>query len=180
MSRTDRPSAATVRVVLEGEAGEQVPDRGGAYDYAGPVSWAYQPSPNGSPDPGEVVWAWASFADDPALGKDRPLALVGRTTDGRLVGLMLSSQDRTGDDHWLPIGIGPWDRLGRPSWVRCDRRFAVSPGAVRREAAVIPRHTFDAIVRCAGGVLPHGGARVSLLSRLMARLRQRVRRNSRS
>ena len=35
----------------------------------------YAPENDGQPDPGEVVWAWVPYEDDPTLGKDRP---VGR------------------------------------------------------------------------------------------------------
>src|SRR3954447_8589161 len=52
---------------------------------------AYSPDLDGLADPGEVVWAWVPFEDDPAVGKDRPLLVVGRT--GRfLLALMLSSK----------------------------------------------------------------------------------------
>src|SRR5687768_13890020 len=52
----------------------------------------YSPNLDGRPDPGEVVWAWVAYDDDPAQGKDRPVLLIGR--DGpTLLGLQLSSQD---------------------------------------------------------------------------------------
>ena len=40
---------------------------------------SYAPEPDGQPDPGEVVWGWVPFEDDPSQGKDRPVLLVGRT-----------------------------------------------------------------------------------------------------
>lgn len=126
--------------------GEPEPERGGAHTYAGPVTWEYAPEMDGDPDPGEVVWAWVSFEEDHSVGKDRPLAIVGRADDHRLIGLMLSSRDRSGDRDWLAIGSGPWDAERRPSWLRRDRILAVAPDAVRREGAIIPRATYDSVI----------------------------------
>ena len=117
-------------------AGEPEPERGGAHTYRGTVAWEYSPEMDGDPDPGEIVWAWVSFEEDSRVGKDRPIAILGRAEDHRLVGLMLSSRDHSGDRDWLSIGSGPWDREGRRSWLRRDRLLAVSADAVRREGAV--------------------------------------------
>jgi hypothetical protein len=127
--------------------GEPAPDRGGAHTYTGAVRWEYSPELDHEPDPGEVVWTWVAFEEDDSIGKDRPVAVVGRAEDRRLVALMLSSQDHRGDRDWLSIGSGPWDREGRESWVRRDRFLAVEADAVRREGAILPRATYDAIVR---------------------------------
>ena len=43
----------------------------GTENYA-PVVPHYAPEMDGEPDPGEVVWAWVPYEDDPAQGKDRP------------------------------------------------------------------------------------------------------------
>lgn len=126
-------------------AGEPAPARGGAHTYRGPISWEYSPDLDRDADPGEIVWAWVAFEEDDSIGKDRPIAVIGRTDDRRLVALMLSSQDHHGDRGWLPIGTGPWDRQGRDSFLRTDRILAVRADAVRREGAVIPRATFDSI-----------------------------------
>lgn len=156
-----------------GPGPEPVPARGGAYDYRGPVRWEYRPRLDQDPDPGEVVWAWVAFEDDASIGKDRPVAVVGETTDGRLAVLMLSSRDRGGDRGWLPIGSGPWDGRGRPSWVRLDRMLAVPAAAVRREGAVLPRPTYDAIATALGAGPPATTAtRPGLMTR-MARLFRR-------
>jgi hypothetical protein len=128
---------------------EPVPARGGAYTYSGAVHWEYSPEIDREPDPGEIVWSWVAFEEDASVGKDRPIAVVGRADDRRLVALMLSSQDHDGDRRWISIGSGPWDRQGRESWVRRDRLLAVPAGAVRREGAILPRATYDAIL---GGV----------------------------
>lgn len=132
-------------------AGEPAPDRGGAHTYAGRIAWEYSPELDRDADPGEIVWTWVAFEEDASIGKDRPVAVVGRADDGRLVALMLSSQDHRGDRGWMSIGTGPWDRQGRESWVRTDRVLAVPSQAVRREGAVMPRAVYESIVTAMGG-----------------------------
>jgi len=127
-------------------AGDPEPARGGAHTYHGPVTWEYSPDLDGDPDPGEIVWTWVSFEEDPRVGKDRPIAILGRAEDHRLVGMMLSSRDHAGDQDWLAIGSGPWDSEGRRSWLRRDRLLAVPTQAIRREGAVLPRATYDAVM----------------------------------
>ncbi|MCO7240857.1 type II toxin-antitoxin system PemK/MazF family toxin [Aeromicrobium sp. CnD17-E] len=116
----------------------------------------YAPKPDGRPDPGEIVWTWVPYEDDPAQGKDRPVLVVGR--DGtRLVGLMLTSKDHDRDAaqeardgrFWLDIGSGPWDAQGRPSEVRVNRLIDVDPDAVRREGAVLDEPRFAAVLAAA-------------------------------
>jgi hypothetical protein len=103
----------------------------------------YAPHPDGDADPGEIVWTWVQYEDDPRQGKDRPVLVVGR--DGRtLLGLMLSSQsDREGQRNWFALGPGSWDRENRPSWVRLDRVLEVDEDGIRREGAVLDRSRFD-------------------------------------
>lgn len=132
-------------------SGEPAPQRGGAYTYAGPISWEYSPELDRDADPGEIVWTWVAFEENAHVGKDRPVAVVGRADDGRLVALMLSSRGHDGDREWISIGAGPWDKEGRESWVRRDRVLAVHADAVRREGAVMPRKTYEAIVAGMGG-----------------------------
>lgn len=126
--------------------GDLPPARGGAYDYRGRVRVDYRPERDRQADPGEVVWSWVAFEDDPRIGKDRPLAIIGWADRSRLAGVMLSSRDHSGHANWMPIGAGPWDRQGRPSWVRTDRILAVERDAVRREGAVLTRRAHAAIV----------------------------------
>ncbi|MEV4279287.1 type II toxin-antitoxin system PemK/MazF family toxin [Actinoplanes xinjiangensis] len=106
---------------------------------------AYAPDLDGDADPGEIVWTWVPYEDDPSQGKDRPVLVVGR--DARtLLGLMLSSQsERDGQRHWLALGPGEWDRDARPSWVRLDRVIEVGEDGIRREGAVLDRPRFDRI-----------------------------------
>lgn len=127
-------------------AGEPEPERGGAHTYRGPVHWEYSPEIDGDPDPGEVVWTWVAYEEDARVGKDRPVAIVGRAEDHRLVALQLSSRDHSGEGDWLAIGTGPWDHEGRRSWLRRDRLLAVPAVAVRREGAVLPRTTYDSVI----------------------------------
>lgn len=105
----------------------------------------YSPNLDGDADPGEVVWTWVAYEDDPRQGKDRPVLVVGR--DGRtLLGLMLSSKsDRADDRNWLGLGAGSWDRDQRPSWVRLDRVLVVDSDGIRREGAVLDRSRFDRV-----------------------------------
>jgi PemK-like, MazF-like toxin of type II toxin-antitoxin system len=108
-------------------------------------SLVYAPNLDGDADPGEIVWTWVPYEEDPAQGKDRPVLVVGRT--GRdVLALMLSSQaDRDGQRHWFALGEGAWDRESRPSWVRLDRILTVDADGIRREGAVLDRSRFDAV-----------------------------------
>ena len=130
------------------------PERGGAWDYRGQITPEYAPERDGDPDPGEIVWAWVPFEEDPQRGKDRPLVIVGRAVDdaGILVGLMLSSKAHDGDERWHRIGAGAWDGEHRPSWARLDRALAVTEDAVRREGAALDPATFLAVVEHAAGL----------------------------
>jgi hypothetical protein len=105
----------------------------------------YAPQLDGAADPGEVVWTWVQYEDDPNQGKDRPVLVVGRKGT-ELVGLMLSSQsERDGQRNWLPLGPGSWDRDQRPSWVRLDRVLTVQEHGIRREGSILDRDRFDRI-----------------------------------
>ncbi|SDJ13214.1 PemK-like, MazF-like toxin of type II toxin-antitoxin system [Frankineae bacterium MT45] len=129
-------------------------------DFTGVARPEYAPKPNGRPDPGEIVWTWVTYEDDPKAGKDRPVLLIGHDSRGTsLLGLALTSKDhhrdgRTVDGvtetadgrHWFDLGAGAWDSQGRPSEIRLDRVLRVDPAAVRREGASIDRARFDAIM----------------------------------
>ena len=105
----------------------------------------YAPDLDGQADPGEIVWTWVVFEDDPTRGKDRPVLVVGRDRT-TLLGLMLSSQDRhQGDPDWVGIGSGSWDYEGRASWVRLDRVLDVPEEGIRREGAILERDKFEVI-----------------------------------
>lgn len=105
----------------------------------------YSPDLDGRADPGEVVWTWVVFEDDPSRGKDRPVLVVGRDS-ATLLGLMLSSQERHASDRdWVGIGAGDWDYEGRASWVRLDRVLDVPEEGIRREGAVLDKTTFEVV-----------------------------------
>jgi hypothetical protein len=105
----------------------------------------YAPDLDGRADPGEVVWTWVVYENDPSRGKDRPVLVVGR--DRRtLLGLMLSSQERHQNDRdWVGIGSGPWDYEARASWVRLDRVLDVPEESIRREGAILEREIFEIV-----------------------------------
>lgn len=106
---------------------------------------SYAPDLDGKADPGEIVWTWVVYEDDPTRGKDRPVLVVGRERSV-LLGLMLSSQERHADERdWVPIGSGDWDYEGRPSWVRLDRVLDVPEESIRREGAILERETFEVV-----------------------------------
>jgi hypothetical protein len=104
----------------------------------------YAPDLHGRADPGEVVWTWVVYSDDPSQGKDRPVLVVGRDRD-TLLGLMLSSQHHQDEENWVAIGSGGWDYQDRASWVRLDRVLDVPEEGIRREGAVLERPTFDIV-----------------------------------
>jgi hypothetical protein len=106
---------------------------------------AYAPDLDGRADPGEIVWTWVVYDDDPTRGKDRPVLVVGR--DRRtLLGLMLSSQEHHREDpDWVGIGSGSWDYEGRASWVRLDRVLDVPEEGIRREGAILAREVFEIV-----------------------------------
>jgi hypothetical protein len=105
----------------------------------------YAPDLDGRADPGEVVWTWVTYEEDPTRGKDRPVLVVGRD-HATLLGLMMSSQERhAADRSWVGIGTGSWDAEGRPSWVRLDRVLDVPEESIRREGAILERTVFDRV-----------------------------------
>jgi hypothetical protein len=113
----------------------------------------YSPHADGLPDPGEVVWTWVPYEEDPSQGKDRPVLIIARR-GSELVALMLTSKDHDRDAaqearegrHWMDVGTGAWDRLRRPSEVRLDRLLTIDPATVRREGAALDQATFNAVV----------------------------------
>jgi hypothetical protein len=117
------------------------------------MTTSYSPVPDGRPDPGEVVWAWVAYEDDPSQGKDRPVLVVGRDGD-RLLCLQLTSKDhdRDADEEaragrfWMDVGSGDWDRRHRDSEIRLDRVLRLRESEVRREGAAIDPQVFEAVL----------------------------------
>ena len=141
----DLPAPVSDRGRIRGGLGA-----GDAYpgDFQGRFTVRYAPTPNGKPDPGEVVWAWVPYEEDYSQGKDRPVLLVGRR-GGFLLGLMLTSRDRVpasgASADYADIGVGGWDRQGRPSEARLDRILQLRPDSIRREGAVLDRARFEQV-----------------------------------
>jgi mRNA-degrading endonuclease toxin of MazEF toxin-antitoxin module len=107
----------------------------------------YTPAMDGDADPGEVVWGWVPYADDPSQGKDRPVVVIGRRADDRGTVVVIPLTSRRDDrDPQVPVGTGPWDHEGRPSYARLDRVIRMPARSVRREGAILPRDRFDAVI----------------------------------
>lgn len=115
---------------------------------AADVVVTFAPERDGDPDPGEVVWTWIPYEDDPNQGKDRPAVVIG-VAGPDLVVVPLSSQDHDGredEEEWVVLGRGEWDRDGRVSYANVDRILRVPPAVVRREGALLQRDDFDRVV----------------------------------
>ncbi len=110
----------------------------------GGVRIEYTPDMDGDADPGEVVWAWVPYEDDPNRGKDRPVVIIGRT--GRdFAGVALTSKNKGRREH-VPVGTGGWDRRGRDSWAKVDRLLTIDADEVRREGSILDKARFDDVV----------------------------------
>lgn len=115
-----------------------------------PVEVSYSPARDGEPDPGEVVWTWVPFEDDPRQGKDRPAVVIG--TDGDELGVIplttkvRHGRDGTDGDERIKIGPGPWDPAGRDSYAKLEYIMRVRPDAIRRVGAALDKQRFDRLV----------------------------------
>jgi hypothetical protein len=108
------------------------------------VTVEYNPDLDGEADPGEVVWTWVPWAEDPNQGKDRPVVIVGRR-GSMLVGVPLTSKHHD-NERQIAVGTGPWDREGRTSYAKLDRILDVDPAQIRREGSILGRAHFDEVV----------------------------------
>jgi hypothetical protein len=111
---------------------------------AGDIQFEYTPCLDGDPDPGEVVWTWVPYEENPSQGKDRPVVIIGRQS-GSLMGVPLTSKSHANESQ-VAIGAGPWDQAGRRSYAKVERLVQVDPQQVRREGAVLERQHFDDVV----------------------------------
>ena len=117
------------------------------------LTLTYAPFDDDKADPGEIVWAWVPYEEDPTQGKDRPVLVIGRQR-GTLLALMLTSKDHDRDSadearhgrHWVDIGSGGWDPRRRPSEVRVDRLLRIDPTSVRRQGAVLDERRYNRVV----------------------------------
>ncbi|WP_344832287.1 type II toxin-antitoxin system PemK/MazF family toxin [Actinocorallia longicatena] len=117
------------------------------------ASLEYSPELDGLADPGEIVWAWVPFEEDPSQGKDRPLLVIGRHRK-LLLAMQLTSKAH---EDALPLGPGAWDREGRPSYLRLDRVFTLAEGDLRREGAIMDG---DLFAKVASVLMAHHGWQV--------------------
>jgi hypothetical protein len=111
----------------------------------GVVTVEYSPHLDGDPDPGEIVWAWIPFQEDPSQGKDRPVVVIGRRGDN-LVGIPLTTKP---DDReaQFKLGVGGWDSQHRVSYARIWRLVDLPPDSVRREGSALDPDRFKSLVR---------------------------------
>lgn len=118
---------------------------------------SYAPQADGRADPGEVVWAWVPYEDDPQQGKDRPVLVIGSVDgpDGELLHcLVMTSKDHDRDAEqearagrfWMDVGTGAWDPRGRPSEVRLNRLLVIAAATVRREGAALDPALYAAVI----------------------------------
>jgi PemK-like, MazF-like toxin of type II toxin-antitoxin system len=121
-------------------------------DFTGTSTVLYEPIPDASPDPGEIVWTRVVFEEDYQRGKDRPVLVIGRD-EPWLLALMLTSKDHDRDAAiearhgrvWLDVGTGAWDSQRRPSEIRIDRVLRLDPAQVRRDGGTLDRARFDLV-----------------------------------
>lgn len=153
-----RPSAATT----SGLPGPN--DHAVVYSVAknGMPNFVYDPAQDGDADPGEVVWTWVPYEDDPTQGKDRPVLVLARLGDA-VVFAQMTSQDHVEqgagvgrEDHlgrqWIEMGSGDWDRQGRPSEARIDRLLVAHKNSIRREGGKLDKTRFTQITRAISSI----------------------------
>jgi hypothetical protein len=111
----------------------------------GVVTIEYSPRRDGDPDPGEVVWTWVPFEEDPDQGKDRPVVIIGRR--GRnLVGVPLTTKPNDREAQ-VNLGTGGWDPKRRTSYARIWRMLDIDADRTRREGSVLDERRFEALVK---------------------------------
>jgi len=82
------------------------------------------------------------YAEHDGRGKDRPVLVIGRRDVDTVYAVKLTSKSHDGDRDFLPIGPGPWDGQGRPSWIDVDQVYLVHRDGMRREAAALDGERF--------------------------------------
>lgn len=132
-----RPGSGHVVHAPDGAApASDIPDLDG-------ISISYSPEPGRDADPGEVVWTWVPYEEDPSQGKDRPVVLFGRR-GAHLVGVALTT--KADHDDQVLVGTGAWDSERRPSYAKLDRVLDVDGARVRRVGGVMDRDRFDDLI----------------------------------
>ena len=136
--RTTTRARAAVRRIPRRRKGDELPSEA-------VVSIEYSPQLDGDPDPGEIVWTWVPFQEDPTQGKDRPVVVIGRHGE-HLAGIPLTTRPDDREAQYK-LGTGGWDPKRRTSYARIWRLVDIPPDAMRREGAVLDAERFDALVR---------------------------------
>lgn len=104
---------------------------------------SYAPDPDGTPDPGEVVWTWVPYVEQDGRGKDRPVLILGRIDADTVVGCYMTTKDH---DGYVDMGAGAWDSKGRTSYLNPERLLRITDAGMRREGSIMPRERFDRAV----------------------------------
>jgi hypothetical protein len=107
----------------------------------------YAPRRDGDPDAGEIVWTWVPYSEHDGRGKDRPVLVIARRDETSVYALKLTSKDKDGEREFVPLGSGPWDAQGRPSWLDLDQVYLVHHDGMRREAAALDLDRFTRVAR---------------------------------
>lgn len=122
-------------------------------DRADDVTIVYEPKHDGHADPGEVVWVWVPYEDDPSQGKDRPALVIGEAGN-ELVLIALTTKHHGKPSELIAIGSGSWDPARRPSYAKIEHLLRAHPSAIRREGATIDRQRFQHVVDGASRLHP--------------------------
>ncbi|KHK97358.1 PemK domain-containing protein [Microbacterium mangrovi] len=108
---------------------------------------AYAPARDGDPDGGEIIWTWVPYAENDGRGKDRPVLVIGRRDATSVYAVKLTSKPKDGNRDYIPLGTGPWDTQGRPSWLDVDQVYVVHHDGMRREAAALDVDRFARVAQ---------------------------------
>ena len=114
---------------------------------------SYEPDPDASPDPGEIVWAWVPYAEYDGRGKDRPVLIIARIDSRTTAGCYLSTKQHR---SFVSVGRGKWDGEGRESFLATERVLRLPEEGMRREGHVLERSAF---VNAVGAVMRAHGIR---------------------
>lgn len=164
LARSVLPSGQKARRPDEDRPGRGPGDDPADYSVSrwGMPTFSYDPAPDGDADPGEVVWTWVPYEDDPSQGKDRPVLVLARQGDAVIFAKMTSKDHVASgvsrEDHlgriWMDMGSGDWDRQGRPSEVRIDRLLIAHKDSIRREGGRLDKTRFTRIAQAVSSI--HG------------------------
>ena len=114
---------------------------------ANALTISYSPERDGAPDAGEIVWTWIPYEERDGRGKDRPVLVIGRKDAQHVYVVRLTSKSHEGNRDFIPLGSGPWDSQGRPSWLDIDQLYLVHERGLRREAAALDRGRFETVAQ---------------------------------